>query len=29
MAGDGLKDCVMKVFRASVPLNKFILKATS
>lgn len=28
MAGDGLKDYVMKVFRASVPLNKFILKAT-
>ena len=29
LAGDGLKDYVMKVFRASVPLNKFILKATS
>ena len=29
LTSDGLKDYVMKVFRASVPLNKFILKATS
>jgi len=29
LASDGLKDYVMKVYRASVPLNKFILKATS
>ncbi len=27
--GDGFKDYVMKVFRASVPFNKFILQATS
>lgn len=29
MASDGLKDYVMKVFRATVPLNRFILQATS
>ena len=29
VTGDGLKDYVMKVFCASVPMNKFILQATS
>lgn len=29
MAGDGLKGYVMKVFRATVPLNRFILQTTS
>ncbi len=29
VTGDGFKDYVMKVFRASVPFNKFILQATS
>lgn len=29
ITSDGLKDYVMKVFRATVPLNKFILRATS
>jgi uncharacterized protein (DUF2461 family) len=29
LLSDGFKDYVMKVFKASVPLNKFILQATS